>query len=84
MTWQSKTFVLPSALGLSILRVEAEAYPVTITVIADDKVRLTKAIRSGLPVRIPGSTKAKRWQVKIEGTNGVEFLCLTDSMDELV
>lgn len=84
MTWQSKVFVLPSALGLSILRVEAEAYPVTVTVMADDKVLLAKTIRSGLPVRIPGSTRAKRWQVKVEGINGVEFLCLTDSMDELV
>ena len=84
MTWQSKVFVLPAAIGLSVLRVEAEAYPVTVTVIADDKVRLAKTIRSGLPVRIPGSTKAKRWQVKIEGTNGVEFLCLVDSMGELL
>lgn len=84
LTWQSKVFVLPAALGFSVLRLEAVAYPVTVTVIADNKVLLAKTIRSGLPVRIPGSTKAKRWQVKIEGTNGVEFLCLTDSMKELL
>ena len=82
--WQSKIFMLPEKAGLSVLRVEAEKYPVTVTVFADGKQRLRKEIKSGSPVRLPSGFRAKKWQVKIEGVNPVEFIMLADSMMEVV
>ena len=82
-TWQSKEHVLPNPVGMSVLRIEAESYPVHIKVVGDGRILLERDVPSGQPVRIPGGSKSKVWQVAVSGTNPVEYVMLADSMAEV-
>ena len=82
--WQSKEFVLPNRVGLSVLRVEAEDYPVTIRLIGDGRTILERPVLDAKPVRIPSGTKSKNWQVRVSSNHAVEMIVLADAMAEVV
>ncbi len=82
--WQSKVFAQPMPVAFTCLRVEAEAYPVLVEIKADGKRLLLKNVNSGSVLRIPSRSKYRQWQVSISGTTAVEYICLSDSMSEVV
>lgn len=81
-TWKSKKFTMPQVVGFACAQLEAETYPVTMTVIADGVTVLTKVVASRDPFRLP-SGKARDWEIQIDGSAEVFSVSLATSPTEL-
>lgn len=80
--WRSKTFLQPRPMAMSVAKVLAETYPVTLRVYADDALVFDQAITDPEPRRLPVNFRARKWALEIESSNPVEFVGLYDSMHE--
>lgn len=82
-SWTSKLFVLPAPVSMAAARIEADAYPVTLTVEADGTQIYSGAAASNRAFRLPGGRKATRWKINLSGTNAVDSVVIADSMSEI-
>lgn len=94
--WQSKIFTLPHAVNLSLGRVFANAYPVTLKlsyanlqantgqtagVITDTLPAITVA--GSEPFRLPDGYLSREFQLELIAPGSVQGIVLTDNVDEL-
>jgi hypothetical protein len=82
--WQTKEFVNPKLIGLSVCRIQAEEYPITVTVYGDGYEIDNFLVYNENPVRLVSSEKCRVWQFKVEGTTRVAYFGFWDSMAEVV
>ncbi len=82
--WRSKVFESPRPISMSAAMVDADAYPVTLSVWADGEPVVTDdTVADGTSLRLPGGFTAKRWEVELSGTANVRSIHLATSVQEL-
>lgn len=83
--WRSKIFTLPrpASFGAARLDSDFDHGPVTLRVLADDKLRLEKSITSPDPIRLPAGFNAMRWEIEVQGASRVTQVLLAQTVDEL-
>ena len=83
--WRSKIFSMPHLMGFACAQLEAEAYPMTLKVYADNSSTplLTQTVTSREPFRLP-VRPARDWEIQIEGSAEVFSVAIAQSMEELV
>lgn len=82
-TWKSRKFSLPVTSNMSVGRVIADAYPVTVKVYGDGVLRATKTVANNLQFSLPGGYVAREWEIQIEGSNKVRRVAIAETSDEL-
>lgn len=80
--WRSKKFTMPQIMGFSCAQLEAEAYPMTLKVYADNTLIHTQTVTSRNPFRLP-SKVGRDWELQVEGLQEVFSLSIANSMTEL-
>lgn len=83
LNWQSKVFLTETPVSFSVVRVEADAYPVELELIADGVSRLTVSVPDDEPLRLPGGFVARKWQFRVSGATTINRIGLWDSMAEV-
>ena len=81
-TWKSKKFTMPNIMGFSCAQLEAEAYPMTLKIYADNTLIHTQTVQNRDPFRLP-SKVGRDWEMQIEGSKEVFSLAIANSMSEL-
>jgi hypothetical protein len=81
-TWRSKIGQLPSPGTMAFGHVIADAYPVTMKVIADG-VTKTYTATSANPFRLESGFMAREWEIEITGTANVTAVAIAQSAWEL-
>ena len=92
--WQGKVWTLPHAVNLSLGRVFASGYPVTLTVryanlqpngqtggVITDSYQVT--VQGSEPFRLPGGFLSREYQLEVQSAFAVQSIVLTDNCDEL-
>lgn len=82
-TWKSKKFTMPEPMSFSCAQLEAETYPVTMTVILDGATLYSKSVSSRNPFRLPAKPVGRDWEILVEGGAEVFSVALGTSMTEL-
>lgn len=82
--WKSKKFTMPQVMSFASAQVEAEAYPVTIKIYADDSTTplLTRTVTSRESFRMP-VRMARDWEVQVESDKEVFCVAMAQSTEEL-
>jgi len=81
--WKSKAFRFSAPDALKVIKVIADAYPVTVNVWADDVLKATKTITSKNVHRLPGGFEAEKWEFEISGTAVVKRITLATTPSEI-
>ena len=82
-TARSKTFRMPMPLNFAAAEVTADAFPVTLRVVADGALKHTQTVESNSPFRLPGGFMATDWALELQGTGAVQGVAMSTSMTEL-
>lgn len=80
--WKSKKFTMPQVMGFSCAQLEAEGYPMTVKVYADNVLVHTQTVQSRDPFRLPAKV-GRDWEMQVEGVHEVFSLSIANSMTEL-
>ena len=83
-SWASKEFMTPRPLGFTWARVQADGYPVTMTVTADGVLRDTITVSSDAGFRLRGGYKAKQWELSVSGVYAIDFAGVWERGGEVV
>ena len=81
--WRSRIFRTSYPVNMSVAAVDAEAYPVTMRVYANDQLRMTKTVSSDRAFTMPSGYRADNWQFELEAATEVTRLRVATSMAEL-
>lgn len=81
--WRSRIFRTSYPVNMSVAAVDAEAYPVTMRVYANDQLRMTKTVTSDRAFTLPSGYRADNWQFELEAATEVTRLRVATSMAEL-
>ena len=81
-TWRSPK-IRKTARNYSVGKVEADAYPVTLKLYADDVLKHTETVADKNPFRMDGDYQGDEWEVESSGSNTVTKIIVATSMDEL-
>lgn len=81
--WRSRVFRTAYPVNMSVAAVDAESYPVTLRVYAEDQLRFTKTVNSSASFTLPSGFRASNWQFEIESQSEVTRLRVATSMSEL-
>ena len=73
---------MPQIMGFSCAQLEAEAYPMTLKVYADNTLIHAQTVTSRNPFRLP-SKVGRDWELQVEGSQEVFSLSIANSMTEL-
>lgn len=87
-TFRSKVYRLERPVSFSCAKVVADAYPVTVKVLAADAggamvERLSRSVSSQAPFRLPTGFRSTDWQVEVVCSSAVLGAALATSMDDL-
>lgn len=82
MDWKSKKFSMTQITGFSCAKLQAENYPMTVLIYADENLIQTKTVTSKAPFRLP-AVQAKDWEVEIQGSYEVYAFVIAQSMQEI-
>ncbi|WP_418131473.1 hypothetical protein [Variovorax sp. 278MFTsu5.1] len=82
-TWKSRKWVLPSRANLSVGRVLADSYPVTLKLFADGALVGEKTVQSNEEFTMPSGYTAFEFEVQVEGVAKVRRVTLAETSDEL-
>lgn len=82
-TFKSRTELRPSPQCYSFGRVIADAYPVSLTIVADGVTRLTKSVTSDASFRLPAGYLADKWRIEVSTTNPTQAVLLANSAEDL-
>ncbi len=83
-TWRSKAFRFPKPVDFSVVRVVAEAYPVTVKLYAAGALVHTQSITSEEAVRVSEVLRREKvWSVAVETTAVVHELTVAQSIEEV-
>lgn len=80
--WRSKKFMLPAPMPLSVGRVEAETYPITLKVFIDGVLHFTKEVTSRDAFKLPPG-RALDVEFELTGDGEVFAVALAQSVQEL-
>jgi hypothetical protein len=80
--WRSKKFTMPKPLSFGWAQVEAEAYPMTMKVIADGAVVREHVVTSRNPFRLPAQG-GRDYELEVSGTHEVFSIAIAHSASEL-
>lgn len=82
--WRSKKFTLPQVASFASVQIEAEAYPVTLKVYADDSTTplLTQVVTSRNTFRLP-VRMARDWEFQVEADKEVFSIAMAQAEQEL-
>jgi hypothetical protein len=67
---------------MSVMQVEAEAYPVTLKIYTDGVLMLTQTVQDRFPFRLP-ARQARDWEFELTGNKEVFSMAIGQSMEEL-
>lgn len=82
-TWRSKKYRLPRPMSMSVGKVTASAYPVTLNVYADGALMATREVSSRETLRLPGGLMASDYELELIGASEVTSVEIASSMSEL-
>jgi hypothetical protein len=80
--WRSKKFTMPKPLSFGWAQLEAEAYPMTLKVIADGQTVREHAVTSRNPFRLPAQG-GRDYELEVSGTHEVFSIAIAHSASEL-
>ena len=83
MRWKSGKYLTRSPVNMGAAVVEAENYPVTFKLWADEQLRATRTVSDNEPFRLPGGYLASRFEVEVSGTNQVSEVKVAENIFEL-
>lgn len=81
--WKSKPVYIERPVNLSVGRVYASSYPLTMKVYADDLLIHTESVTGDKPFYLPTGFKAKKWEAEVSGTTNVKRIALANSLREI-
>ncbi|MEO5626997.1 MAG: hypothetical protein ABIQ70_13405 [Dokdonella sp.] len=92
--WKSKVFTMPHAINLSLARVYASGYPVTLKIgyanlrsngqtLGEVSDTYTVVANGSEPFRLPGNFLSREFQVEVLSAFDVQSVTLTDNTDDL-
>jgi hypothetical protein len=83
-TWRSKKFTMPRVMSFAAVQIEAEAYPVTLKVYADNSAMplFTQVVTSREPFKLP-VRMARDWEFQVEADKEVFSIAMGQSELEL-
>lgn len=79
--WKSKVFSSVSPVNMACAVVLAPSYPVTVKFYADGVLKLTKAVASKVPFKMPSGYLAEEWEIEANGP--VDLILMSTGMEEL-
>jgi hypothetical protein len=90
-TWKSKLFESPKPNTFAWAQVLADTYPVTLKLYVDGAqllnrfggTALTMTVNSREPIRLPGYSMFRDWEIELSGTNKVNSVVIAESSSEL-
>lgn len=82
-TWKSRRFSLPKTCNMSVGRVIADAYPVTLKLYGDGVLRATRTVANSREFTLPGGYMARDWEIQMEGSNRVRRVAVAETSEEL-
>lgn len=82
-TWRGRPDNLEFPETLGVAHVRADAYPVTLRLIADGVQQVEASIASDKPVRLGSRVRARTYLLEVEGTSAVYDAAVTSTMREL-
>jgi hypothetical protein len=84
-TWKSKVFTHPNYINFSWGQINANAYPVTLNVYAENNpvAYYTVSVPSIAPFRLPSGSKSKYWELELVGSVPVLEVVVADSLEEI-
>lgn len=84
-TWRSKEFVSSVTTAMSVVKVDAEAYPVKLNLFMDGLLYDTMNVWNEEPLRCTDELgQGRRWEVEITADTDVEAVYVASSVSELV
>ena len=81
--WKSKIFTAPQLAGMSVLKIDADGYPITATVYADGFELITLDIESSNAVRLPAG-RYRNWEIALSGASEIYSVQMASSPSELL
>lgn len=88
--WRSKVFMLPKPVNFGVLQLHADytnlgvnGRYVNVKVYADGAQVVSTNVTSELPIRLPSSVRAYRWEIEITGQLPVRRVALATTMAEI-
>lgn len=81
--WKSKIFTMPQLAGMSVIKIDADGYPITATVYANGLQLFSADIQSSDAVRLPAG-RYRNWEILLEGSGEVYSVQMASSPSELL
>lgn len=83
-SFESRTYLLPRPTCFGWAQVTADAYPVTLSIWADDVLRVSGyAVPDKHAFRLPAGFVAEQWRIRLATTAPVQAALLANSIDEI-
>ncbi|MBX3659195.1 MAG: hypothetical protein KF740_12235 [Ramlibacter sp.] len=82
-TWESRDYVLPTPSNMSVGKVIAESYPVTIKLYGDGVLRATRVVQNDREFTLPAGYSATKLSIRAEGTAKIRRIAVAETSEEL-
>lgn len=82
-TWKSRKYTFPDPFNMSVGKVIADSYPVTLKLFAKGVLKATKVVTSNEEFSLPGKYTASEFEVQLEGLGKVRRVVVAESPEEL-
>lgn len=82
-TWKSKQFYYVRPVCPAAAKVDAETYPVTFKLYADEVLKHTQTVADTNPFRLPAGYMGRQFEFQLEGTADVNGVFVGQSMSDL-
>jgi hypothetical protein len=83
LTWKSKKFRAPRPICPSVVRIEAESYPVIFKLYGDGSLKFTKTVSSKNSFRLPSGYKAQIFEFQFETAAQINTVSIAEKVNEL-
>lgn len=80
--WRSKLYTLSTDTAFSCYRVDAEAYPVTLSIYRDGSLHYSISVADNKVYRMPGG-KGRDWEIELSGTGEVFAVTVAQTPGEI-
>ena len=81
-TWKSKKFQYNGRASPAFGLVNADAYPVTFNLYADNVLKHTQTVTSERPFALPSGYRPRELEIELSGTNPIRYVGLADAYGE--
>jgi hypothetical protein len=80
----SKKYLFGDPIGLQLVRLEADAYPISLQIYADGVSKGTWNVPDSQVLRLPGGFRAREYQFELVGTGAITGVFFADNMAEII